>query len=187
MSDLLVGDTVAAGVVDRQLGHLKAHLHAGLVEEAHDGAQLALVAAATAEVAGKLARELLARGDEALVPLGGAGKRQHVHNEAGGAKTALLGAFGSHRTGQRLRLGFETLERGDGVALDASGGNRATQHRVAVEPHRAQTAVGGFAGAAHRRATLLTQQCKEHGVGGNLNLDLTAVERKGKIDEFGSH
>ena len=28
VSDLLVGDTVAAGVVDRQLGHLKAHLHA---------------------------------------------------------------------------------------------------------------------------------------------------------------
>ena len=187
MSDLLVGDTVAAGVVDRQLGHLKAHLHAGLVEEAHDGAQLALVAAATAEVAGKLARELLARGDEARVLLGGAGKRQHVHNEAGGAKTALLGAFGSHRTGQRLRLGFETLERGDGVALDASGGNRAAQHRVAVEPHRAQAAVGGLTGAAHRRTTLLAQQREEHGIGGNLNLDLTAVERKGKIDEFGSH
>ena len=55
VSDLLVGDTVAAGVVDRQLGHLKSHLHAGLVEEANDGAQLALVAAAAAEVAGELA------------------------------------------------------------------------------------------------------------------------------------
>ena len=187
MSDLLVGDTVAAGVVDRQLGHLKAHLHAELVEEAHDGAQLALVAAATAEVAGELARELLACSDEARVLLGGAGKRQHVHNEAGGAKTALLGAFGSHRTGQCLRLGLKALKRGDGMTLDARRGNRATQHRVAVEPHRAQAAVGGFAGTAHRRATLLAQKRKEHGVGGNLDLDLTAVERKGKIDEFGSH
>ena len=187
MGDLLVGDAVAAGVVDGQLGHLKANLHAGLVEEAHNGAQLAFVATATAEVAGELARELLARGDKARVLLGGTGKRQHVHDEAGGAKTALLGAFGSHRTGQRLRLGFEALECGDGVALDASGGNRAAQHRVAVEPHRAQAAVGGLTGAAHRRTTLLAQQCKEHGVGGNLNLDLTAVERKGKIDEFGSH
>ena len=187
MGDLLVRDTVAAGVVDRQLGHLKAHLHAGLVEEAHDGAQLALVAAATAEVAGELARELLARGDEARVLLGGAGERQNVHDEAGGAKTALLGAFGSHRTGQRLGLGLEALERGDGAALDARGGNRAAQHRVAVEPHRAQAAVGGLAGAAHRRATLLTQKRKEHGIGGNLNLDLATVERKGKIDEFGSH
>ena len=187
VSDLLVGDTVAAGVVDRQLGHLKAHPHAGLVKEAHDSAQLALVAATAAEVAGELARELLARGDEVRVLLGGAGKRQHVHDEAGGTKTALLGAFGSHRTGQRLGLGFEALERGDGVALNTGGGNRAAQHRVAVEPHRAQTAVGGFAGAAHRRATLLTQKRKEHGVGGNLNLDLAAVERKGKIDEFGSH
>ena len=185
--DLLVDDTVGARVVDRQLGHLKAHLHAGLVEEADDGAQLALVAAAAAEVAGQLARELLARGDEAWVLLGGAGERQHVHDEAGGAKTALLGAFGSHRTGQRLGLGLKALKRGDGVALDAGGGNRAAQHRVAVEPHRAQTAVGGLAGAAHRRAALLAQQRKEHGVGGNLNLDLTAVERKGKIDEFGSH
>ena len=187
MSDLLVGDTVGAGVIDRQLGHLKAHLHAGLVEEAHDGAQLALVAAAAAEVAGELARQLLARGDEARVLLGGAGKRQHVHDEAGGAKTALLGAFGSHRTGQCLGLGLEALERGDGVALNTGGGNRAAQHRVAVEPHRAQTAVGGLAGTAHRRAALLAQQRKEHGVGGNLNLDLAAVERKGKIDEFGSH
>ena len=187
MGDLLVGDAVAAGVVDRQLGHLEAHLHARLVEEAHDGAQLALVAAAAAEVAGELARELLARGDEARVLLGGAGKRQHVHDEAGGAKTALLGTFGSHRTGQCLGFGLKALKRGDGMALDARGGNRAAQHRVAVKPHRAQTAVGGFAGAAHRRAALLAQQRKEHGVGGNLNLDLTAVERKGKIDEFGSH
>ena len=187
MGDLLVRDTVAAGVVDRQLGHLKAHLHAGLVEEADNGAQLALVAAATAEVAGELARQLLARGDEARVLLGGAGKRQHVHDKAGGAKTALLGAFGSHRAGKRLGLSLETLERGDGMALDARGGNRAAQHRVAVEPHRAQAAVGGLAGAAHRRATLLAQQRKEHGIGGNLNLDLAAVERKGKIDEFGSH
>ena len=187
MSDLLIRDAIAAGVIDRQLGHLKAHLHARLIEEAHNGAQLALVAAATAEVAGKLARELLARGDEARVLLGGAGKRQHVHNEAGGAKTALLGAFGSHRTGQRLRLGFEALERGDGVSLNTGGGNRAAQHRVAVEPHRAQAAVGGLTGAAHRRTTLLAQQREEHGIGGNLNLDLTAVERKGKIDEFGSH
>ena len=185
--DLLVRNAVAAGVVDRQLGHLKAHLHAGLVEEAHDGAQLALVAAAAAEVAGELARELLARGDEARVLLGGAGERQHVHDKAGGAKTALLGTFGSHCAGERLGLGLEALERGDGMALNASGGNRAAQHRVAVEPHRAQTAVGGFAGTAHRRATLLAQQRKEHGVGGNLNLDLAAVERKGKIDEFGSH
>ena len=187
MGDLLVGDAVAAGVVDRQLGHLKAHLYARLVEEADDGAQLALVAAATAQVTGELARELLARGDEARVLLGGAGERQHVHDEAGGAKTALLGAFGSHSAGKRLGLGLKALERGDGMALDARGGNRAAQHRVAVEPHRAQTAVGGFAGAAHRRATLLAQQRKEHGVGGNLNLDLAAIERKGKIDEFGSH
>ena len=99
MGNLLIGDAVAAGVVDRKLGHLKAHLHAGLVEEANDGTQLALVAAATAEVAGELARELLARGDEARVLFGGAGERQHVHDEAGGAKTALLGAFGSHCTG----------------------------------------------------------------------------------------
>ena len=187
VGNLLVDDTVGARVVDRQLGHLKAHLHAGLVEEADDGAQLTLVAAAAAEVAGQLARELLARGDEARVLLGGAGERQHVHDEAGGAKTALLGAFGSHRTGKRLGLGLEALERGDGVALYTGGGNRAAQHRVAVEPHRAQTAVGGLAGAAHRRAALLTQKRKEHGVGGNLNLDLAAVERKGKIDEFGSH
>ena len=187
VGDLLVGNTVAAGVVDGQLGHLKAHLHAGLVKEAHDGAQLALVAAATAEVAGQLARELLARGDEARVLLGGAGKRQHVHDEAGGAKTALLGAFGSHRTGQCLGLGLEALERGDGVALNTGGGNRTAQHRVAVKPHRAQAAVGGFASAAHRRAALLAQQRKEHGIGGNLNLDLATVERKGKIDEFGSH
>ena len=187
MGDLLVRDTVAAGVVDRQLGHLEAHLHAGLVKEADDGAQLALVAAAAAEVASQLARELLARGDEARVLLGGAGKRQHVHDEAGGAKTALLGTFGSHRTGKRLGLGLEALKRGDGVALNTGGGNRAAQHRVAVEPHRAQTAVGGLAGATHRRATLLAQKRKEHGIGGNLNLDLATVERKGKIDEFGSH
>ena len=187
MGDLLVGDAVRAGVVDGKLGHLKAHPHAGLVKKAYDGAQLALVAAAATKVAGQLARQLLARGDEARVLLGGAGERQHVHNEAGGAKTALFGAFGSHRTGQRLGFGLEALERGDGVALDARGGNRAAQHRVAVEPHRAQAAVGGFAGAAHRRAALLAQQRKEHGVGGNLNLDLAAVERKGKIDEFGSH
>ena len=187
VGDLLVGDPVRAGVINRQLGHLKAHLYARFVEEADDGAQLALVAAAAAEVAGELARELLARGDEARVLLGGAGERQHVHDEAGGAKTALLGAFGSHRTGKRLGLGLEALERGDGVALYAGGGNRAAQHRVAVEPHRAQAAIGGLAGAAHRRATLLAQQSKEHGIGGNLNLDLAAVERKGKIDEFGSH
>ena len=187
VGDLLVRDTVGAGVIDRQLGHLKAHLHAGLVEEANDGTQLTLVAAAATEVAGKLTRELLARGDEGRVLLGGTGKCQHVHDEAGGAKTALLGAFGSHRTGQRLGLGLEALERGDGVALDARGGNRAAQHRVSVEPHRAQATVGGLAGAAHRRAALLAQQRKQHGVGGNLNLDLTAVERKGKIDEFGSH
>ena len=187
MGNLLVRDTVAASVVDRQLGHLKAHLHAGLVKEADDGAQLALVAAAAAEVAGQLARELLARGDEARVLLGSAGERQHVHDEAGGAKTALLGAFGSHRTGKRLGLGLEALERGDRAALDTRGGNRAAQHRIAIEPHGAQAAVGGLAGAANRRATLLAQKRKEHGVGGNLNLDLTAVERKGKIDEFGSH
>ena len=187
VGNLLVGDAVRAGVIDRQLGHLEAHLHAGLVKEADDGAQLALVAAAAAEVASQLARELLARGDEARVLLGGAGERQHVHDEAGGAKTALLGALGSHRAGESLGLDLEALERSDGAALDARGGNRAAQHRVAVEPHRAQTAVGGLAGAAHRRAALLTQKRKEHGVGGNLNLDLTAVERKGKIDEFGSH
>ena len=187
VGNLLVGDAVRARVVDRQLGHLEAHLHAGLVKEADDGAQLALVAAATAEVASQLAREFLARGDEARVLLGGAGKRQHVHDEAGGAKTALLGAFGSHSAGKRLGLGLKALERGDGAALDARSGNRAAQHRIAVEPHRAQAAVGGLAGAAHRRATLLAQQRKEHGIRGNLNLDLAAVERKGKIDEFGSH
>ena len=187
VGDLLVRDTVGARLVDGQLGHLEAHLHAGLVEEAHDSAQLALVAAAAAEVTGKLTRELLTRGDETRVLLGGAGKRQHVHDKARGAKTALLGAFGSHRTGKRLGLGLEALERGDGAALDARGGNRAAQHRIAIEPHRAQAAVGGLAGAAHRRAALLAQQRKEHSVGGNLNLDLTAVERKGKIDEFGSH
>ena len=187
VGNLLVGDAVAASVVDRQLGHLEAHLHAGLVKKADDGAQLALVAAAAAKVAGELARQLLARGDEARVLLGDAGKRQHIHDETGGAKTALLGTFGSHRTGKRLGLGLEALERGDGVSLNTGGGNRAAQHRVAVEPHRAQTAVGGLAGAAHRRATLLAQKRKEHGVGGNLNLDLAGVERKGKIDEFGSH
>ena len=187
VGDLLVGDAVRARVVDGQLGHLKANLHAGLVKKVHDSAQLALVAAATAEVAGELARKLLARGNEAWIILGSAGKRQHVHDEAGGAKTALLGAFGSHRASERLGLGLEALERGDGAALNTGGGNRAAQHRVAVEPHRAQAAVGGLTGAAHRRTTLLAQQCKEHGVGGNLDLDLTAVERKGKIDEFGSH
>ena len=41
--------------------------------------------------------------------------------------------------------------------------------------------------ASQSEINQLTQQRKEHGVGGNLNLDLTAVERKGKIDEFGSH
>ena len=187
MGNLLVRDTVGAGVIDRQLGHLKAHLHAGLVEEANDGAQLALVAAAAAEIAGELARELLARGDEARVLLGGAGERQHVHDEAGGAKTALLGALGSHRAGKRLGLSLEALERGDGVTLNARGRNRAAEHWVAIEPYRAQAAVGGLAGAAHRRAALLAQQRKQHGVGGNLNLDLTTIERKGKIDEFGSH
>ena len=187
MGNLLVRDAVGARVVDGQLGHLKAHLHAGLVEEAHDGAQLAFVAAATAEVAGELARQLLARGDEARILLSGAGKRQHVHDEAGSAKTALLGAFGSHCAGERLGLGLEALERGDGMALNTGGGNRAAQYRVAVEPHRAQTAVGGLTGTAYRRTALLAQQRKEHGVGGNLNLDLAAVERKGKIDEFGSH
>ena len=187
VGDLLVGDAIAAGVVDRQRGHLEAHLHAELVEKAHDGAQLALVAAAAAEVAGELARKLLARGDEARVLLGGAGERKHVHDKAGGAKTALLGAFGGHGTGECLGLGLKALERGDGAALDARSGNRAAQHRIAVEPHRAQAAVGGLAGAAHRRAALLAQQRKEHGVGDNLNLDLAAVERKGKIDEFGSH
>ena len=187
VSDLLVRNAIAAGVVYRKLGHLKAHLHAGLVEEAHNGAQLALVAAAATKVAGELARELLTRGDEARVLLGGAGKRQHVHDESGGAKTALLGAFGSHRAGECLGLGLKALKRGDGMSLNTGGGNRAAQHRVAVEPHRAQTAVGGLAGTAHRRTTLLAQKRKEHGVGGNLNLDLTAVERKGKIDEFGSH
>ena len=99
VGDLLVGNAVGARIVDGQLGHLEAHLHARLVEEADDGAQLALVAAATAQVAGELARELLARGDKARVLLGGAGERQHVHDKAGGAKTALLGAFGGHRTG----------------------------------------------------------------------------------------
>ena len=106
VGNLLVGDAVRAGVIDRQLGHLEAHLHARFVEKADDGAQLALVAAAAAEVAGELARQLLARGDEARVLHGGAGKRQHVHDEAGGAKTALLGAFGSHRVGERLGLGL---------------------------------------------------------------------------------
>ena len=187
VGDLLVGDAVRAGVVDRQFGQLKAHLHARLVEEADDGAQLALVAAAAAEVAGKLARQFLARGDEARVLLGGAGERQHVHDEAGGAKTTLLGAFGSHCAGQCLGFGLKALKRGDGMALNTGGGNRAAQHRVAIEPHRAQTAVGGLAGAAHRRTALLAQQREEHGIGGNLNLDLAAVERKGKIDEFGSH
>ena len=187
MGDLLVRNAVRASVVNRQLGHLKAHLHARFVEEADDGAQLALVAAATAQVAGELARELLARGDEARVLLGGAGESQHVHDEAGGAKTALLGTFGSHRTGESLGLSLKALERGDGVSLNTRRGNRAAQHRVAVEPHRAQAAVGGLAGAAHRRAALFAQQRKQHGVGGNLNLDLAAVERKGKIDEFGSH
>ena len=187
LGDLLVRDTVGARLVDGQLGHLKAHLHAGLVEEAHDGAQLALVAAATAEVAGELTRQLLARGNEAWVLLGRTGKRQYVHDETGGAKTALLGAFGSHRAGQCLGFGLKALKRGDVMALNTGGGNRAAQHRIAVEPHRAQTAVGGLAGTAHRRATLLAQQRKEHGIGGNLNLDLAAVERKGKIDEFGSH
>ena len=123
VGDLLVGDAVAAGVVDRQLGHLEAHLHTRLVEEADDGAQLALVAAATTEVAGKLARELLARGDEARVLLGGAGKRQHVHDKAGGAKTALLGTFGSHCTGESLGLGLKALKRGDVVSLNTGGGN----------------------------------------------------------------
>ena len=75
VGDLLVGDAVGARVVDRQRRHLKAHLHAGLVKEADDGAQLALVAAAAAEIACELARELLARGNEARVLLGGAGKR----------------------------------------------------------------------------------------------------------------
>ena len=187
MGDLLVGDTVTVGVVNGQLGHLEAYLHAGLVKEAHDGAQLALVATAAAEVAGQLARQLLARGDEARVLLGSAGKRQHVHDEAGGAKAALLGAFGSHCASQCLGFGLKALKRGDGMALNTDCGNRAAQHRVAVEPHRAQTAVGGLAGTAHRRATPLAQQRKEHGIGGNLNLDLAAVERKGKIDEFGSH
>ena len=56
VGNLLVRDAVGARVVDGQLGHLEAHLHAGLVEKAHDGAQLALVAAATAQVAGELAR-----------------------------------------------------------------------------------------------------------------------------------
>ena len=187
LGDLLVRDTVGARLVDGQLGHLKAHLHAGLVEEAHDGAQLALVAAATAEVAGELTRQLLARGNEAWVLLGRTGKRQYVHDEAGGAKAALLGAFGSHCASQCLGFGLKALKRGDGMALNTDCGNRAAQHRVAVEPHRAQTAVGGLAGTAHRRATLLAQQRKEHGIGGNLNLDLAAIERKGKIDEFGSH
>ena len=123
VGDLLVGDAVAARVVDGQLGHLEAHLHARLVEEADDGAQLALVAAAAAEVAGELARELLARGDEARVLLGGAGERQHVHDEAGGAKTALLGTFGSHRTGESLGLGLKALKRGDVVSLNTGGGN----------------------------------------------------------------
>ena len=123
VGDLLVGDAVGARVIDGQLGHLEAHLHARLVEEADDGAQLALVAAATAEVAGELARELLARGDEARVLLGGAGKRQHVHDEAGGAKTALLGTFGSHRTGESLGLGLKALKRGDVVSLNTGGGN----------------------------------------------------------------
>ena len=54
VGNLLVRDAVAAGVVDGQLGHLEAHPHAGLVEEAHDSAQLALVAAAAAKVTGKL-------------------------------------------------------------------------------------------------------------------------------------
>ena len=41
--------------------------------------------------------------------------------------------------------------------------------------------------ASQSEINQLTQQRKEHGVGGNLNLDLAAIERKGKIDEFGSH
>ena len=104
-----------------------------------------------------------------------------------GAQKRTARRFGSIARASASDSGFEALERGDGVALDASGGTEqlSTGSPSSHTVHRPQLVVSQ---AQRTDATaLLAQQCKEHGVGGNLNLDLTAVERKGKIDEFGSH
>ena len=106
----------------------------------------------------------------------------------GAQKTALLGTFGSHRAGQCLGLGLKALKRGDGATLDA----RAREPSNSAPGRRRATPCTDRSWWFRRRSAPTrnpahAKKRKEHGVGGNLNLDLAAVERKGKIDEFGSH
>ena len=140
------------------------------------GEALAHVARAAAEVAGQAPVELL---------VGGHGARRHdlalvcedVHDEAGRAEAALLGALLGHAPGEVRGLLAQALERRDGVAVGARHGDGAREHRAAVQPHRAQAAVGGLAGALHRLAAVRAHEVVQRLVGGDARRDLPAVQR----------
>ena len=143
-------------------------------EEATDGAHLARVAGAAAEVAGEVAADgLVVR---ARVR-GGQGKNRQL--KAGRAEAAQLGALLGEALGEQLALGTQSLERGDVVPVNACHEDGAGEHGLAVEQDGAEAAVARLAGALDGLVAVRTAELEEGHVGADVLGEARAVEGEG--------
>ena len=74
-------------------------------------------------------------------------KGQRIHDKAGVAEAALLGPLVSDERAELSGFLLQALQRGNAAAIHPRRQYRAGKHRLFVQKHGAQPAVGGFASA----------------------------------------
>ena len=146
-------------------------------QEPADGAHLARVARAAAEVAGEVA----AHGLVVRARVGGV-EREHGHLEARRAEAALLGALLGEALGKKLAAAVaHALEGGHLAAVGARHHDGAREHRLAVHENGAQAAVARLAGALDGLEAVSAAEVKEGHVGADVLGEGRAVEGEGDL------
>ena len=133
------------------------------VQEGANAAQLAFVAGAAAQVAAQVREDFLV-GRVGVF----AKQRDGIHDEAGVAKAALLGALVGDEADEFRRFLLQAFECVHAAAVGARRERGARKHGFVVHEHGAQTAARGLAAALHAEAAMRAHEIDEERVGGNV-------------------
>ncbi len=139
-------------------------------KEIQNTPQLALIARAAAEVAGKIFFDFLFRG-VFFFPEKGEG----VHDKARVAEAALLCALIRNECAKLRGFFLQALQCRDPFAIGTGSQNRAGKDGLVLQEHRAQTAVGGLTAALDTGTALAAHKIQQQGVRGHIDRHLGAV------------
>ena len=132
-------------------------------KQAQDAAQLAFIAGAAAEIAGKIFFDFFGR-RVWIFPE----QRQSIHDKARVAEAALLCALIGDEGTEFGSFFLQALQCRDPFAIGTGRQNGAGKDGLVLQEHRAQTAVGGFTAALDTGTALAAHKIQQQGVRGHI-------------------